>query len=300
MTSQPLSGAGIGLRSLHVDEMLATTPAAGWLEIHAENYMGGGPAVRALERLRQDYPLSVHGVGLSLGTAGGLDSRHLERLAGLVERLAPALVSEHLSWSTTGGAYLNHLLPLPYTDETLDVLSEHVDCVQARLGRRLLVENPSGYLRFRGDTIPEADFLAALARRTGCGLLCDVNNIHVTCTNLGGDPDRYLAALPADAIGEIHLAGHAVNDADGRAILIDDHGSPVAPAVWALYERALARFGARPTLIEWDTDVPPLAVLLDEAANAKRRLARITERKGGTLPGCPHMEGGPRRDAVVV
>jgi uncharacterized protein (UPF0276 family) len=284
MTSQPLSGAGIGLRSLHVDEMLATTPSAGWLEIHAENYMGGGPAVRALERLRQDYPLSVHGVGLSLGTAGGLDSRHLERLACLVERLEPALVSEHLSWSTTGGAYLNHLLPLPYTEETLDVVSEHVERVQARLGRRLLVENPSGYLRFRGDAIPEADFLAALARRSGCGLLCDVNNIHVTCANLGGDPDRYLAALPADAIGEIHLAGHAVNDADGRAILIDDHGSPVAPAVWVLYERALARFGARPTLIEWDTDVPPLAVLLDEAAKAGRRLAGK----------------GPRRDAVVA
>lgn len=287
MAFRPLSGAGIGLRSPHVDEILATRPAAGWLEIHAENYMGGGPAVRALETLRCDHPLSIHGVGLSLGTAGGLDTRHLERLARLVERLEPALVSEHLSWSVTGGAYLNHLLPLPYTQESLAVVSEHVERVQARLDRALLVENPSGYLRFHGAEMAEAEFLAALVRRTGCGLLCDVNNIHVTCANLGGDPDDYLAALPAEAIGEIHLAGHAVNDADGHPMLIDDHGSPVAPPVWALYERALARFGARPTLIEWDTDVPPLAVLLREAGEAARRLTAITE-------------GERDRDAVVA
>ncbi|HTO12751.1 MAG TPA: DUF692 domain-containing protein [Candidatus Binatia bacterium] len=290
MASHPLSGAGIGLRSPHVEEVLGTRPAVGWLEVHAENYMGGGPAVRTLERLRRDYPLSVHGVGLSLGSADGLDARHLERLARLVERLEPALVSEHLSWSVTGGAYLNHLLPLPYTAESLAVVSEHVERVQTRLGRRLLVENPSGYLRFRGAEIAEADFLAALARRTGCGLLCDVNNIHVTCANLGGDPDDYLAVLPPDAIDEIHLAGHAVNDADGRPILIDDHGSPVAPAVWDLYARALDRFGARPTLIEWDTDVPPLPVLLAEAAEAARRLA-------GTLPGCPQITD---RDAAAA
>jgi uncharacterized protein len=272
MASQPLSGAGIGLRSPHVEEVLATQPKVGWLEVHAENYMGGGPAVRALERLRRDYPLSVHGVGLSLGSADGLDDRHLERLARLVERLEPALVSEHLSWSVTGGAYLNHLLPLPYTDESLAVVSEHVERVQSRLGRRLLVENPSGYLRFRASVMEEADFLAALARRTGCALLCDVNNVHVTCENLGGDPERYLASLPADAIGEIHLAGHAVNDADGRTILIDDHGSRVAAPVWGLFERALARFGTRPSLIEWDTDLPPLATLLDEARQAAERL----------------------------
>ena len=267
-----LTGAGIGLRSPHVAEIQATHPAVAWLEIHAENYMGGGPALRTLEQLGHDYPLSVHGVGLSLGSAGPLDRGHLERLARLVERLEPALVSEHLSWSVTGGAYLNHLLPLPYTDEALGVVSEHVAQVQDRLGRAILVENPSGYLRFRDDTMSEADFLAALVRRTGCGLLCDVNNIHVTCANLGGDPEAYLAVLPVAAIGEIHLAGHAVNDADGRPILIDDHGSPVAPPVWRLYERALARFGARPTLVEWDTDVPPLAVLLGEAAAAARRL----------------------------
>lgn len=274
MGPQALSGSGIGLRSPHVEQMLATRPPVAWLEVHAENYMGGGPALAALERLRTDYPVAVHGVGLSLGSAEGLDARHLERLARLVERLEPALVSEHLSWSVVGGAYLNHLLPLPYTAETLEVVSEHVSRVQERLGRPILVENPSGYLRLRPSTMPEAEFLDALTRRTGCRLLCDVNNVHVTCANLGGDPDGYLSALPAAAVAEIHLAGHAVNDADGRAILIDDHGSPVSEAVWRLYERALARFGACPTLIEWDTDVPALDVLLDEAARAARALER--------------------------
>src|SRR5688572_31342178 len=166
------TGAGIGLRAPHVDELLASRPAIGWLEVHAENYMGGGPAIRALERLRRDYPLSVHGVGLSLGSADGLDRAHLERLAALVERLDPALVSEHLSWSVAGGAYLNDLLPLPYTGESLELVGEHVQRVQDRLGRRLLVENPSGYLSFAASIIPEVEFLGALARRTGCGLLC--------------------------------------------------------------------------------------------------------------------------------
>jgi len=273
MQTTAVAGSGIGLRAPHVDEIVATRPAVDWLEVHAENYMmAGGPALRALERLRHEYPLSIHGVGLSLGSADGLDVAHLERLARLVDRLEPALVSEHLSWSIVDGAYLNHLLPLPYTDETLAIVSAHVARVQDRLGRRLLVENPSGYLRFAGAEMPEAEFLATLARRAGCGLLCDVNNIHVTCANLGGDPDAYLAALPPAAVGEIHLAGHAVNDADGHEILIDDHGSPVAPAVWSLYERALERFGPAPTLIEWDTEIPPLAVLLAEAAGAGRRL----------------------------
>ena len=270
LTSVPgPSGSGIGLRSPHVAEVLATRPAIDWLEVHAENYMGGGPAVRTLERIRRDYPVSIHGVGLSLGSADGLDAVHLERLAGLVERLQPALVSEHLSWSLTGGAYLNHLLPLPYTEEALAVVSEHVDRAQERLGRRLLVENPSSYLRFHHSPMPEAEFLNALVRRTGCGLLCDVNNVYVSCENLGGDAAAYLEAIEPAAVEEIHLAGHAVNDADGRAILIDDHGSRVAEAVWRLYARALARFGAVPTLVEWDTAVPPLAILLEEAAKAR-------------------------------
>jgi uncharacterized protein (UPF0276 family) len=230
--------------------------------------MGGGPAVRTVQRLRRDLPISIHGVGLSLGSAEGLDGIHLERLAGLVERLEPALVSEHLSWSIAGGVYLNHLLPLPYTEEALGVVADHVGRVQDRLGRQILIENPSSYLRFRQATMSEVEFLNALARRTGCGLLCDVNNVHVSCTNLGDDAATYLDALAPATVGEIHLAGHAVNDADGQTILIDDHGSRVAPAVWQLYARALARFGPIPTLVEWDTDIPPLAVLLEEAATA--------------------------------
>jgi len=265
---------GIGLRAPHVAEVLERRPAVGWLEVHAENYMGGGPAIRALERLRGEYPLSLHGVGLSLGTVEGVDGAHLERLGRLVERLQPALVSEHLSWSVTGGAYLNHLLPLPYTDEALSVIGDNVARAQDRLGRRLLVENPSGYLRFRGSSIPEPEFLNALARRTGCALLCDVNNVYVTCANLGGDAVAWLDALDASAVQEIHLAGHAVSDADGRPILIDDHGSPVADRVWGLFEHSLRRLGPIPTLIEWDTDVPALDVLLGEAAKARARLAK--------------------------
>jgi uncharacterized protein len=271
----PPRGGGIGLRSPHVAQIRDERPPIDWLEIHAENYMGGGPALRAVEDLRRDYPISVHGVGLSLGSADGLDAAHLERLARLVERIEPALVSEHLSWSTVGGAYLNHLLPLPYTEEALAVVASHVQQAQDRLGRPLLVENPSSYLRFRESPIPEVEFLNALARRTGCGLLCDVNNVYVSCRNLGGDAEAYLDAVDGAAVGEVHLAGHAVNEADGHVILIDDHGSRVAAPVWELYARALARFGPVPTLVEWDTDLPPLAVLVQEAATARARLRAV-------------------------
>jgi uncharacterized protein (UPF0276 family) len=254
-----------------VAEILATRPPVGWLEVHPENYLGGGPAVRALDSIRQDYPVSLHAVGLSVGTADGVDRRHLDRLKSLADRLEPALVSEHLAWSQVGGAYLNHLLPLPYTEEALAAVCRNVDEVQAALRRRVLIENPSGYLRFTSSTIPEAEFLTALTRRTGCGLLCDVNNIHVTAENLRLDALAYLEALPPAAVGEIHLAGHSVNDAGGRPLLIDDHGARVAPAVWALYEHALGRFGAVPTLVEWDTAIPPLDVLLQEARQADAR-----------------------------
>ncbi len=273
-TSTSTSGlgtpCGIGLRAPHVAELLVSRPAIPWVEVHAENYMGGGPAVAQLDAVRREYPISLHGVGLSLGTDTDLDARHLGRLRGLVERFDPCLVSEHLFWSVAGGAYLNHLLPLPYTEETLDVVARHVARAQEALGRRLLVENPSSYLRFRHSPIPEAEFLGELSRRTGCGLLCDVNNVFVTAHNLGLDAVRYLDTLPRAAIGEIHLAGHARNDADGQVVLIDDHGSPVAVPVWALYEHALARFGVVPTLIEWDTDLPTLDVLIGEAAKATR------------------------------
>lgn len=266
------TGCGIGLRSPHVAEILETRPRIPWLEIHAENYMGGGPAIRSLERLRADYPISVHGVGLSLGTAEGIDERHLERLAQLVERLKPAFVSEHLSWSVSDGVYLNHLLPLPYTEEALKTVTEHVARVQERLGRRLLVENPSNYLRFRETGIAEPQFLNELAARTGCGVLCDVNNVYVTCTNLGGAAEAWIDALEPSIVGEIHLAGHASNDADGVPILIDDHGSSVSAAVWNLYARALARFGGVPSLVEWDTDIPALGVVMLEAEKAERVL----------------------------
>ena len=269
--------AGIGLRCPHVDEVRATRPALSWLEVHPENYLGGGPAVRALEAIRADYPLSFHAVGLSVGSAEGVDRRHLDRIKGLVDRFQPAMVSEHLAWSQAGGAYLNHLLPLPYTEESLAAVCRNVEEVQTTLGRRVLVENPSGYLRFAASTIPEPEFLSALTARTGCGLLCDVNNIHVTAENLGLDARAYLAALPGDAIGEIHVAGHSVNEAAGRPILIDDHGSPVSHAVWTLYEEALRRFGPRPTLVEWDTAIPPLDTLMAEARRADTRLLLLTD-----------------------
>jgi uncharacterized protein (UPF0276 family) len=201
-----------------------------------------------------------------------VDRRHLGRLKALVDRFEPALVSEHLAWSQVGSMYLNHLLPLPYTEESLQAVCRNVDEVQTALRRQVLIENPSGYLRFAASTIPEAEFLSEVAVRTGCGLLCDVNNVHVTARNLGLDPLAYLDALPLGAVAEIHLAGHSVNDADGQRILIDDHGSPVSSAVWALYDHALRRFGALPTLVEWDTDIPPLDVLLGEARQADARL----------------------------
>jgi uncharacterized protein (UPF0276 family) len=270
--------AGIGLRSPHVGEVMATRPPLGFLEVHAENYMAGGPALARLERLRSDYPLSLHGVGLSLAGGDALDETHLTRLAALVERVEPALVSEHLAWSVAGGVYYNHLLPLPYDEETLDATARRVARVQEALGRRILVENPSRYLRFTRSPIPEPEFLAALAARTGCGLLLDVNNVYVSCRNFDEDPAAYLDAIPLAAVGEIHLAGHAVNDADGRTILIDDHGARVAEPVWRLYARALERLGGVPTLIEWDTNLPALAVLLDEASSAARLMASSRDR----------------------
>lgn len=253
--------------------MVDTRPEVAWLEAHTENYMGGGTSLRYLETIRRDYPLSLHGVGLSLGSAEEIDAAHLERVRRVVERVEPGLISEHLSWSVVGGAYLADLLPLPMTEEALDVVCRHVDQAQACLNRRLLIENPSTYLRFRHSTVPEWEFLARVAKRTGCGILCDVNNIYVSACNHGWDPSTYLAALAPAAVGEIHLAGHAVKKIDdGQTLRIDDHGSRVAPAVWALYAEALARFGAVPTLVEWDTDVPPLDVLLGEAARAAAML----------------------------
>jgi len=262
--------AGIGLRFRHHQEVLESHPAAAWFEVHTENYMGGGSAPAYLDEIRRDYPVSLHGTGLSLGSAEGLDTAHLERVRRTVERFDPGLLSEHLSWSVAGGIYLADLLPLPMTEEALEIVCRHVDQVQSHLKRRLLIENPSTYLQFRHSTIPEWEFLAATVKRTGCGILCDVNNIYVSACNHGWDASAYLAALRPEAVGEIHVAGHAERRLDGgRVLRIDDHGSRVAPEVWTLFAEALARFGPVPTLIEWDTDVPPLEVLVDEAARAE-------------------------------
>ena len=271
--------AGIGLRFQHHQAVLDTRPEVAWLEVHTENYMGGGTPLRYLDAIRRDYPISLHGIGLSLGSAEGIDLSHLERIRRVIERFEPGLVSEHLSWSIVANTYLGDLLPLPMTDEAMDVVCRHVDQTQAFLQRRILIENPSTYLRFAHSTIPEWEFLAAVAQRTGCSILCDVNNIFVSACNHGWDASAYLAALPAPAIGEIHLAGHAVRQLDnGKVLRIDDHASRVPAPVWALYAEALARFGAIPTLIEWDTDIPPLEVLLAEAAEAAIHLERVEKR----------------------
>ena len=270
------AAAGIGLRFQHHRAVLEARPAVAWLEVHTENYMGAGAAIRTLEAIRRDYPVSLHGVGLSLGSADGLDAGHLERIRDVVRRIEPGLVSEHLSWSVVGGTYMADLLPLPMTEEALDVVCRHVDQSQAYLQRRILIENPSSYLLYAHSTISEWDFLSAVARRTGCGILCDVNNIYVSACNHGWDAAAYLAGLPAQAVGEIHLAGHTLKQIDsGQTLHIDDHGSRVAPEVWALYAQALARYGPVPTLVEWDTNVPPLDILLAEAAQAASLLDRM-------------------------
>lgn len=267
--------AGIGLRSPHIKEMLSRRPSAGWLEVHAENYMGDGAGVEALERLRETYPLSVHGVGLSLGSARGVDHDHLQRLRKVCERFQPDLVSEHLAWSVADGAYLNDLLPLRYDEEALAIVARNVETVQDTLKRRVLIENLSAYIAFADSSMNEAEFLAELVERTGCGLLLDVNNVHVSAHNLQYDAEAFIDSLPADSIGEIHLAGHATNQIGADTVLIDDHGSRVPPVVWTLYQHAIGRLGPRPTLIEWDTDVPVLDVLLGEAMWADMLSASI-------------------------
>ena len=263
--------AGVGLRAPHVQQVLAHWPPLPWFEVHSENYFAdGGAALVNLERIRARYPLSLHGVGLSLGSADPLDTAHLSKLKRLVERIEPEAVSEHLCWSGIDGRHFNDLLPLPYTDEALHHVCGRVDAVQAYLNRRILVENVSSYYAFPESTIPESEFVAAVAARTGCALLLDVNNIHVNARNHGIDPVAYLDAISPATVAEIHLAGF---DASGPYV-IDTHGAPVAPAVWTLYARALARFGRVPVLIEWDTDIPEFAVLAREAATAQAMLDR--------------------------
>jgi hypothetical protein len=263
--------AGLGLKPQHFREVLATRPEIGFFEVHAENYMvDGGPFHHYLGRIREHYPLSLHGVGLSIGGEDALDEAHLDRLAALITRYEPASFSEHLAWSSHGQNFYNDLLPVPCNRATLDRVCRHIDRLQTRLQRRMLLENPSTYLEFEASTMSETEFLREALRRTGCGLLLDVNNVYVSCTNHGRDAQAYLHDLPLGAVGEVHLAGFArEQDAAGAPLLIDSHGSPVDKAVWDLYASVITRLGPVATLLERDNEVPSLPTLLDEAAQAE-------------------------------
>ncbi|WP_202948100.1 MNIO family bufferin maturase [Caulobacter sp. AP07] len=269
--------AGVGLKAEHLRTILETDPDVGFFEVHAENYMGaGGPPHRYLTAIRERYPLSVHGVGLSIGADRPLDQDHLRRLRQLVDRYRPALFSEHLAWSSHDAGFLNDLLPLPYTDETLARVIKHVDQAQEALGRQILLENPSAYLAFAESTYAEPEFIAQVARRTGCGLLLDLNNVHVSSINQAWDPIAYLDAYPLRQVQEIHLAGFAPDaDEQERPLLIDAHDRPVSHAVWTLFAGVVERIGPVPTLIEWDTDLPDWPTLKAQADQADRVMASV-------------------------
>ena len=272
--------AGVGFKPAHLRDILAAPQPVGFFEIHAENYMGAGGAPHAqLSALRERYALSVHGVGLSIGSMRPLDHGHLARLKKLCDRYAPESFSEHLAWSSHGDIYLNDLLPLPYTRQTLARIIEHVDEVQTVLGRQMLLENPATYIRFIESTIPEVEFLTEISRRTGCGLLLDINNVFVSARNHATEPLLYLDSFPLVRVQEIHLGGHHEEADDaGAALLIDAHGSPISAEVWALYAHVIARTGAIATLIEWDNDVPDWPTLRAEAATAHGVLSEASRR----------------------
>lgn len=264
------SRAGIGLKFRHIDQFLRETPDIGFVEVHAENYLvDGGIRLAQLETVRENYPLSIHGVAVSLGSEAELDVEHLRRLKRLVDRYQPQSFSEHLAWSTHAGVYYNDLLPLTYTQERLQRVVEHIDQLQNYLGRSILLENPSTYVGFEASEIPETDFIAEVVNRSGCGLLLDVNNIYVTCINQEWSPEEYMGALPLGSVGEVHLAGYTEElDAEGKRVLIDSHSAEVAEEVWQLYQRLLKKIGPQPTLLERDGAVPELSVLLAEARGA--------------------------------
>lgn len=276
------TAAGIGLRLPHIEEAVATHPSVGWLEIHPENFVANGHATELLVALAVRYPISVHTVGLSVGSATGLDRHHLARVRALVDRVDPFLVSGHLAWSTHGAEYLNDLLPLPYDEETLALVSDQLAAVQDGLGRPFLFENPSSYVGFSGSTMTEVQFLNELVDRTNCRLLCDVSNVYLSAHNMGYDARAYLDGLPPDAIGELHLGGFTREEDEatpGSDVLIDTHATRVAPPAWDLYAYALRRFGRKPTLIEWDNDIPALSTLLDEARHANDVAAQVCDRE---------------------
>lgn len=275
--------AGVGLKAVHYREILETKPDVGWFEVHPENYMGaGGPPHKYLSAIRETYPLSFHSVGMSLGSAQPPATSHLDFLCALIERYQPALVSDHVSWSCLGGAYYNDLLPVPYTRESLSNLVANISEVQDYLGRQILVENPSTYLAFKQSDIPEADFLVEVVKRSGCGLLLDVNNVYVSACNQGFDAAGYLAKIPGELVGEIHLAGHTVREVGMGKMLIDDHGSRVVEDVWSLYRETKTRMPHAPVLIEWDTRIPELRTLIEEAKTADRLISQ------NSVPEMPH------------
>ncbi len=270
--------AGTALKPEHYAAILAQSPGVGFLEVHAENFFcAGGPRHRYLTSFRERYPLSIHGVGLSLGGAEPPDLAHLKRLRELLQRYEPQAFSEHLAWCRAPQGHLNDLLPVPYTEESLALVTAHVNQVQDALGRRILIENPATYLRFHDDVMGEVEFLRRLAAASGCGLLLDLNNVHVSAVNHGFDAHDYLRAFALQAVGEIHLAGHAGDtDTHGHAVLIDSHDAPVAPAVWELYQSCLSLTGPLPTLVEWDSRLPTWEILRDEAIRAQQYLDRAS------------------------
>jgi uncharacterized protein len=268
---RPVPSAGVGLRHPHLAEVAATAPSAAWLEIHPENFLANPHARELLQDIARRYTMSVHTVGVSIGSVDGIDRAHLARVRQLVDEIDPVLVSGHLAWSTHQGAYLNDLLPLPYDERTLQLVSTHLHQVQEALGRPYLVENPSNYVGFGTSTMTEVEFFAELVRRTDCRLLCDVSNVFLSGCNMGYDPYRYIDAFPAAAVGELHLGGFTPEPDDatpGAAVLIDTHATAITEPVWELYEYAVSRFGPTPTLIEWDNDIPSFATLLAEAGRA--------------------------------
>ena len=267
--------SGIGYRETHRAAMQVLRPAVGFLEVHAENVMGGGKRRADLIEMRRDWDVSIHGVGLSLGGVERPDEDHLKRLARVVDEIEPLLVSEHLAFSRVGDDYLNDLLPLPMTPLALRVMCRNIDIVQERLGRKILVENPSRYLSYRGSSISEPEFLNELSKRSGCGLLLDLNNVHVTCANVGGDAFDWVDALRLSSVGEIHLAGHTRVDVEGESLLIDDHGRAVSDSVWRLFDHTIESIPTTPVLVEWDSNLPSLETLVAEAKKADRRRARI-------------------------
>ena len=260
--------AGIGLRAPHYSEVLQTLPKLGWVEVHNENFFGGGAPLRTLLKVREHYPVSLHGVGMGLGSTTALNEDHLAAVQRLCEVVQPAAISEHLCWNSAGGMVINDLLPFPYTREALTHVARRVEQVQERLGQQLLVENLSSYLSFSHSEMTEGEFLAELTRRTGCGILFDVENLYVNVRNLGVDAEAFIKTIPAEAVQEYHLAGYSVRD----GCLVDTHNHPIYPEVWELYEYVLQHIGPRPTLIEWDTDIPALSVLRGEAEKAQQRM----------------------------